>query len=154
MRNLLRPVWPAAPRFDPGLVLPPYRFLPGFNKRPGEDHCELRGFRAGVDLYHAGYLWEAHEAWEALWKESDDAQERDFLQGLIQVSAALIKVHIEQWRGAGRLIARARERLARATGLEGVDVAELLEQFDRCFGDGPEAVVWENAPRLRLRPQD
>ena len=148
--NDLRPVWPEAPRFDSGLVFPPYRFLPGHNERPGDGHVERRGFPAGVDLYHAGYLWEAHEVWEALWKASDVQGERDLFQGLIQMAAALIKVHVKQWRGADRLIARARERLARATGLEGIDVAELLEQFDRCFGDGAEQVSWEHAPRLTL----
>ena len=149
--NDLRPVWPGAPRLDPGLVLPPYRFLPGHNERPGEGHVEHRGFLAGVDLYHAGYLWEAHEAGEALWTASEVPREREFLQGLIQMAAALIKVHVKQWRGAQRLCARARDRLARATGLEGVDAAELLEQFDRCFGGGPESVVWEDAPRLTPR---
>ena len=60
----LQPLWPDAPRFDPRLELPPYRFLPGYNDRPDDNHCNARGFWAAVDLYHAGYLWEAHEVWE------------------------------------------------------------------------------------------
>ena len=139
MAEDLRPIWPDAPRLDSGFALPPYRFLPGHNERPREDHCGASGFAAGVDLYHAGYLWEAHEVWETLWKESRS----DYYQGLIQMAAALIKVHIGQWSGAGRLIARARERLAQTAG------ADLLEQFDSCFGEGPERVVWESAPRIR-----
>ena len=148
MRDL-RPVWPDAPRLDEALVFPAYRFLPGHNERPGKTHCELRGLWGGVDLYHAGYLWEAHEAWEALWKSTSGATERGFYQGLIQMAAALIKVHVQQWRGAARLIERARHRLDGATGVGGIDVKDLLVQFDRCFHAGPEAVVWEDAPRVQ-----
>ena len=144
----LRPLWPDAPRFDPRLEFPQYRFLPGHSERPGQGHCEGHGFWAGVDLYHAGYLWEAHEVWEALWKASTDEGKRDFYQALIQIAAALIKVHVRQWNGAGRLVERARERLQRATGVFGVSAAEVLAQFGDCFGEGPEAVVWENAPRI------
>ena len=50
-------------------------------------------FNAGVDLYHLGYLWEAHEAWEAEFHANSGAA-RELAQGLIQLAAAMIKVHI------------------------------------------------------------
>ena len=151
---------PGAPELHfPDEAFPPYRFVPGKNPHPfaheggwgyGTDRAPPpfverdawsgnTAYLRGVDLFNRGWWWEAHEVWETLWKESRS----DYYQGLIQMAAALIKVHIGQWSGAGRLIARARERLAQTAG------ADLLEQFDRCFGDGPEQVVWENAPRIR-----
>ena len=123
----LRPIWPDAPRYGPDEPFPPYRFLPGAELHPhpardeaGHSYGVERAprpddFRRGVDLYHAGYLWEAHEAWESLWKESHDPVRRDFLQGLIQLAAALIKAHVGRARGAE--ILRSRAEKARDRGM-------------------------------------
>ena len=117
----LRPVWPDAPRYGPDLPLPRHRYLPGVNERPTTSES---GFLRGIDLFHAGFLWESHEAWEEIWKESTDAVDRDFLQGLIQLAAALLKKHVGNERGARVLTQRSRERLERVPAhCRGVDVA-------------------------------
>lgn len=52
---------------------------------------ELRGdLRAGAALFAAGAWWEAHEAWEGPWSRAVGA-ERDFIQALILLAAALHK---------------------------------------------------------------
>ncbi|MBX9680100.1 MAG: DUF309 domain-containing protein [Gemmataceae bacterium] len=46
----------------------------------------------GIDLFDAGYYWEAHEAWEQLWhavgRRGPDAE---FVKGLIQLAVAGVK---------------------------------------------------------------
>ncbi|HUM01504.1 MAG TPA: DUF309 domain-containing protein [Thermoanaerobaculia bacterium] len=64
----------------------------------------------GLEEYRAGRFFEAHEEWELLWKEAS-GEDRRFLQGLIQLAAAL--VHLERGRTApaGRLLRLSREKL-------------------------------------------
>jgi hypothetical protein len=118
--------------------------VPGTTPRPAEaaplppDEALLRG----IDLYHAGYLWEAHEQWESVWRASGDAVERDLLQALVQVAAALLKLREGNARGAGKLAARAKARLARVPGERcmGIALAPL-----RAFASRPGLA---SAPRL------
>ena len=112
--------------------LPPYAFVPGKNPHPTRDprgHSYGRDEPAvhlpperwhedgdylyGIDLYEARYFWEAHEAWEGIWKASPDADQRDFLQGLIQLAASRLKDRLGGERGRRTLLAAARSRLAR-----------------------------------------
>ena len=116
----------------PQRPFPPYAFLPGRDPHPVRDprghsfgHEEELGdfiessawstneeYLFGVDLYNHGYLWEAHEAWEGLWHVTKETGTRPdelqglFLQGLIQCTAAALKVRMGQPRGLERLGAR------------------------------------------------
>lgn len=94
-------IWKNAPRFCTTLPLPPYRYLPGKNVHPGKDHLPAMGDRAffyGVDLYHAGFFYEAHEAWESIWLTLPRGDlQRTFLLGLIQNTAAQLKLTLGQW---------------------------------------------------------
>lgn len=95
-------------------------------------------FAAGVDLYHQGFLWEAHEAWEAVYRAvSGDDRER--VQGLIQLAAALIKVHVGNEAGVQKLYRKSRARLER---LE----PELVAAMDAFFLAEPR--IWNRAPRI------
>ena len=155
----LEPVWPDAPRYGPDVPFPPYRFVSGLHPHPvrdpeGHSHgrveradhvpadafAEDQDYLRGIDLYHAGYLWEAHEAWEGIWKESPDPVQRDFLQGLIQLAASLLKRHVGEEKGAQRLARAAHERLKRVAARHrrymGLEVVVLLES---------------DAPRLQIR---
>lgn len=51
------------------------------------DPAELA--HGGVRLYNAGRFWEAHEAWEAVWRAAPDPERRTW-QGLIQAAAAML----------------------------------------------------------------
>ena len=149
----MTPVWPDAPRVGPARPFPAYAFVPGRTPRPPEPEGEPRhvpperwredpAYLFGIDLYHAGYLWEAHEQWEGIWKASADDTQRHFLQGLIQLAAALLKLRMGNARGAGKLAARAHAHLAHVRGERymGLALAPL-----RAFLEGPRA---EDAPRL------
>ena len=59
-------------------------------------------FRRGVELFNAGYYWEAHEAWEALWHAAGRrGPTADLLKGLIKLAAAGVKVRERQEHGVG-----------------------------------------------------
>ena len=120
------------PRYCPNEPLPAYRFLPGRNPHPTRnpaghsygreepevpwvapgDWAESVSYLRGADLYNQGFWWEAHEAWEGLWHTTDKSgPQGNFLQGLIQVGAALIKEAVDQPRGSARLAEAALRRL-------------------------------------------
>jgi len=125
----LTPVWPDAPRKAPGLRLPAYRYVPGRHPRPAEATYD-DPFAAGVDLYHSGYLWEAHEAWEVEFHRADD---RGFLQGLIQLAAMLLKAHLGTEKGVRKRYRKSRANLKGLSACRGVNVPRLVAQLDRWY---------------------
>jgi len=146
------PVWPGAPRLAPARPFPRSAYLPGRSARPparaiGPAREEVA---FGVDLYHAGYFWEAHEAWEGPWKRTRSPARKALLQGLIQLAAALLKLRLREARGAHRLLHRARRRLCDARALRrrclGLDVAALLGDVE-ALARRPALAA---APRLRV----
>lgn len=169
--------WPDAPRLRPEMPLPAYRFVPGWNAHPTESpegHSygksqqvsrlvperwrENDDYLYGIDLYHRGYYWEAHEAWEGLWRQtSRDSCEGLFLQGLILNSAAQLKIHLGSTRGARSLSRSAEERLVRvlASGrcergdcFMGLNVSDLLTTLRVHYGP-----LWESAGNCEIRLQ-
>jgi predicted metal-dependent hydrolase len=73
----------------------------------------------GAALFDAGAHWEAHEAWEELWRAETDPRRRTCLQGLIQVAAAFHKLLVKNdTASARRLLARAIPKLE-AGGADG-----------------------------------
>lgn len=166
----LEPVWPGAPRHVRDAPLPRYRFVPGLHPHPRthEDGSlrgvppnppglaagrwrEDRSWLLGVDLYHAGYLWEAHEAWEACYFAAKDPAHRALIQALIQLAAALLQEHRGRARGVAALVAAVREKLARAASglpegarIAGLDPRGVARDVEAHFGAGAPA------PRLVL----
>jgi len=53
----------------------------------------------GFDLWNHGYYWEAHEAWEGLWRVNDEPAIDALLRGLIKLAAAGVKVRQRMPRG-------------------------------------------------------
>lgn len=105
---------------------------------------DQRWLRA-ADLFDQRYLWEAHEAWEALWHHTPRARaESRLLQGLVQAAAFLLKHHMKHERAAQRLLARSLEGLlaaesvlgARPRGLDLPALRAALLAFD-AGGDWP-----------------
>lgn len=139
---MTEPIWPDAPRYGPRSPLPSHAFVPGETPRPPDapplppEQALLRG----IDLYHAGFLWEAHEQWESVWRATADPERRDFLQGLVQIAASVLKARMGNARGAEKLARRAREHLARVDG-------------ERCMGLllAPLRAFDGVAPRLEVR---
>ena len=108
---------------------------------PRERWGEQASYIHGIDLFNHAFWWEAHETWEGLWARAEGTQ-RLFLQGLIQLAAALLKHHVRSAAGCvslarearGKLVAVCqRERLARGGRFMGVDVPALLQAIDAAF---------------------
>ncbi|MCK6448326.1 MAG: DUF309 domain-containing protein [Planctomycetes bacterium] len=99
-------------RFVPHREFPAHAFVPGRTARhqartdgasrelgralPPERWREDEDYLFGVDLYHAGFLWEAHEAWERPWLASNDERQRRLLQALIQLAAACLRLEMNE----------------------------------------------------------
>lgn len=117
----------------------------------------------GLDLSNAGFYWEAHEVWESLWyffgRTSPEAQ---FIQGLIHLAAACVKVREGKPIGVARHTKRAREliedpNLAPVSGTRGLAseslaavVAELQGCRPACWHTSRTPVVRVLAENLRL----
>lgn len=93
------------------LIFPSYKHIPGLTPHPVADkHGHSYGIKPAeiteltisnwqnseqyllsIDLFNYAYFWEAHEHLEDFWKLSTNLQEKLFIQGLIQLSAAYLK---------------------------------------------------------------
>jgi len=165
------------PRFAPARPFPAYAFLPGRDPHPTRDPAghsftdrpepaaaflsaaeweRNEDYLFGVDLYNAGYLWEAHETWEGLWHAAKrDPLQATFLQGLIQCAAAALKIPMGQPRGLQRLAEQGTARLESvrlAAGREymGLDLADFVPRFRRFAAAEPEDC--DERPLIVLRP--
>ena len=163
------------PRHLPEHPFPAYAYLPGASPHPTRDpegHSYQPGpedpvdscppdrwetcapYLFGVDLYNAGYLWEAHEAWESLWHVSKhDPPQAQFLQGLIQCTAAALKVRMAQPLGVERLGAQGTERiestaLAVSTHYMGLDLLAFISDFREFVSGSPTSA--EDRPMIVL----
>jgi predicted metal-dependent hydrolase len=107
----------------------------------------------GVDLFNAARFFEAHEAWEEVWR-STTPDPKTLLQGLIQVAVAMVH-HLDRGRPevARRVLAKARRRIApyapAALGLDLVELLAIVDRWDRWLAEragGAPAL-----PTLRVR---
>ena len=117
-------------RYAPQIPFPAYAFVPGKHPHPVTDSrghhfgksVEIPAalnpldptasipFLIGLDLFNAGYYWEAHEAWEGLWVVAGrTGLLASFLKGLIKLAAAGVKVREGQISGVQRHARRAIE---------------------------------------------
>lgn len=138
------------PRYAPGRALPARAHVPGRavprpdageprveEPHPGAERDWQRhpAYLWGVDLYNHGYPWEAHEAWEALWRRAPAGSvARLMLQALIQCAATVVHARDGRPAGVAAVGARAIERLDRVIARAGprflgVDVARFRDAF-------------------------
>ena len=118
-------------------------------------------FLQGVHLFNHGYWWEAHEQWEAAWRDNVDPVLRPFLQGLIQSAAALLKREAGNARGCRTLWERGIMNLSRVAArvpiCAGVDIAVFTQQMAHTLaepipGAGGSGHEVGRGPRLDLVP--
>lgn len=159
---------------------PRYRFIPGQSPHPTRDPLghsfgktphKIFGFVLdqwrsnerylyGVDLYNAGFWWEAHEAWEDIWQTLDKSSvPAQFLQGLIQISASFIKWYSDEYLGAEKLFHLGLDRLKNVakhnSHFMGLDLHHYLQgvrvHFEKLVvGESTSADLLEGYPFLYL----
>lgn len=160
-------------RYQPLRALPVDAYVPGrdpHGARPSRDDAPIVSaypleqpwasnteYLWGVDLYNNGFFWEAHEAWEALWRAAPrDSPVRTFLQGLIQCAAASLKAAVDDRTACVRLAERGLHRLERvraehAEGYMGLELAPFIADFRAFAGrSGPRRST--RAPFIELAP--
>jgi len=74
-----------------------------------QDLVSAPGFKEGVKLFNTGYYWEAHEAWEDVWREHEmDA--KVFAQAFVQMAAAYSFVKLGKPSSAQYLFEKSIEK--------------------------------------------
>jgi hypothetical protein len=149
---------PPPPRLVPDRPLPPYTYVPGRSPHPIRDpRGHMHGvahpiatpldparwrdcaeYRWGIDLFNAGYYWEAHEAWESVWHAvGREGGVADFLKGLIKLTAAGVKLYEGRPAGVTRHLRRAAALLEGATRepvdatvIAGLDLSNILTAIE------------------------
>ncbi|MFT7520077.1 MAG: hypothetical protein ACI9MC_002221 [Kiritimatiellia bacterium] len=154
--RLLKAIVPivAGTRLAPHIALPAYSYVPGVQPHPLRDPDGHGGvppdlhvdtvWRWGVDCFQHRYYWEAHEAWEVIWRgltRGEPAAEG--VQGLIGAAAFVLKRHMGH--PAPRLYGAMTRRLSMTGVVGGVDASLTLERV-HAFARGGD---W---PTLGLRP--
>jgi hypothetical protein len=126
---------------DSDAPLPAYTYVPGgpwphpnravrehSNTSPTSRREQLRAnesswraaFLRAVELFNAGYYWEAHEVWEDLWHvEGRRGPTAEVLKGLIKLAAAGVKAREGRENGVRTHCRRAAESFAAAAGQGG-----------------------------------
>lgn len=141
--------------------MPAYRFVPGRHPHPtrsAQGHG-VKGVSSlnpreawlyGIDLFNARYFWEAHEAWEKVWLDAPDGSRgRDVVKGLIQIAAALFKLHLGNELAARRLAQRGILRIEAAgeahSSWQGLSLPDLARAARERLLDAPTPLNVENA---------
>ncbi|MFQ5854504.1 MAG: GNAT family N-acetyltransferase [Anaerolineae bacterium] len=95
---------------------------------------ERAAIQAGMDLYNAGEYWECHEVLEEVWLEARP-EDKLFLQGLIQASAAFHKYVVQKNAvGAVKLLNRALNKLTRySDDYMGLDMGLFKRGLSTCW---------------------
>lgn len=142
--------------------LPPYRHLPFQNPHPfldadghsyGEKLEPITGFSVNnwqqsneylyaIDLFNHGFWWEAHERLKHIsvgaGRESETGQ---FVQGLIQVAAAMLKLYLKEEDPARTLADLGLSHLrAGQNPYLGIDWEQLADAVEDCLEDGDNVV--------------
>ena len=160
---------------------PHYRFIPGVHPHPtnspeghsfGHEDEEVvkwdsdlwntnQNYLFGIDLYNYHFYWEAHEAWEGLWMASvKNSSEHMFLQGLIKLGAALLKIRmakleIQDLIGARNLAKSGMSLLSKVepSNFMGLDIPKYLKSygdFVKLIYEDRIPIIDSESPRLVL----
>lgn len=134
-----------------GIDLPKFRYIPGQGPHPrhlakGSHFPELPSpiplsleswqdsvhYRYAVDLFNYGYWWEAHEVLEVLWVQAKrETPTGIFLQGLIQISAALLKESQALHKASLSLTAKGLPKISTKSGLFlGLEIEPFLGEVE------------------------
>lgn len=99
-----------------------------------EQGFDLHSYTHGIRLFNEQQFFDAHEILEDVWRAAP-AEEKKFLQGLIQLAVALHHHSKGNTVGALSLLKRAARNLAaEPRQARGICVSDLLYSIDQCAG--------------------
>ena len=146
----------------PDEPLPPYAFVPGRAPHPESDPAghsfgvarglatidldhwpRCRAYLRGLDLFNAGFFWEAHVEFESLWLACGRrGTAADYFKAWVKLAAAGVKHRQEMPAGVKTHAARAAELwrgVVKTHGTPqflGFDLAELIRLADNIHQSG------------------
>ena|SRR5438876_960615 len=143
-------------------------FYPGYNMNKNaafytEEHLIAYPveYIAGIDLYNAGEFHAAHDAWEERWMGPVAADEKLFLQAMIQSAVAFHHLQIGRPGAARQMYLAAKEKFARLGRDEfmSLDLQDYQAQLDYALSwllsvSDPRTLEQPEIkpPVIRLRP--
>ncbi|QSG07880.1 putative metal-dependent hydrolase [Halapricum desulfuricans] len=117
----------------------------GVERKRGHMDAHLR---AGIAIYNEGYYHAAHDAWEEHWLTLSTGPDKDFLQGLIQYTAAVYHTTTGNWLGTRKLARKAQTYLeGLGERYRGVDLRSVRLHL-RALEREPERVGRESPPAI------
>ena len=122
---------------------------PRLKYQPSEEWSRNEEYLFGIDLYNDQFWWEAHEAWEAVWQTTQKTDDQGrFLQGLIQISAVMIKWWTKNKTGMKKLFQEGRLKLNSLSEnrFMGTGLKVFLKDLEQFESDPKE----ENYPLIEL----
>jgi predicted metal-dependent hydrolase len=97
-----------------------------------------REYLHGIELFNSGKYWEAHEAWEEIWRVSQ-GDLKLFYQGLIQAAAALLHYDRHNLRGTNLCMNNALAKLEKlASPFMSLDLSRFTAQLRLFVADALE----------------
>jgi predicted metal-dependent hydrolase len=107
------------------------------------------GYQRGLELFNAGEFFDAHEVLEDVWRAAP-AEEKKFLQGLIQLAVGLHHYSRGNLAGARSLLARGNRNLSGyADRHGGIDLARLRPRVAQWVRALENAEMVPELPRLQ-----
>jgi predicted metal-dependent hydrolase len=93
------------------------------------DGLKSEGFLEGMKLFNKGYHWEAHEAWEDVWRDQE-GETKTYFQAFVQMAAAYSFLKLNKPDSAKYLFEKAVGKLIEFEQLEcGIDHAHLIRSM-------------------------
>ena len=84
--------------------------------------------RHAIKLFNEEKYWGTHEALEAVWKETPAGQERNLINGIILVAAALVHDQKDEPEICLSILRRAMKKLENSSGVyHGIDVDRIAD---------------------------
>jgi predicted metal-dependent hydrolase len=114
-----------------------------------EHAFDLHSYVRGIRLFNEQRFFDAHEVLEDVWRAAP-AQQKRFLQGLIQLAVALHHHSRGNTVGALSLLKRAARNLAAEPAQDrGIHLSELLQSISACADAIEQGRALPSMPRLR-----
>lgn len=133
-------------------VSPPLRDMGFSHSHTAVSHekhpFDLETYVRGIRLFNEGKFFDAHEVLEDVWRAAP-AEQKKFLQGLIQLAVALHHHSKGNAVGALSLLERAARNLAaEPRACRGIHVADLLLSMKQCAAAIEQGMPLSSLPRL------
>lgn len=148
---------------DAKISLPDYAYIPGQTPRHNEgafdalrntvchgmtpeDMADTPAFHAGFLFLERGFYWEAHEVLEPVWMNCPpNSAEKVFMQGVIQLANAALKVRMNRPNAALRLCDIAQAHFDSAKGAkEAFLMGHKIGDFINRVNDTRESLSMHN----------